>query len=246
MSNDNMVSIPVQCQGYSIQHTNSNILPPETMSACSNMETDQMEPEECISSCVFNIQPDWYLVLREENGKTWITFKERGQLGCHSQIVSEGESADDQSFNICCEDDFQLSKVTNRSIQITHSKAPGIVFKIIHAEKVFKSIHNKNVSSLDVSAGGLGVSAGDDGSSLFVWETSKGVVRRNLEGHYGDIYSCKLFPSGVVVLSSGADMRIKIWSAEDGSCPVTLTGHTAPVTDTAIVNKGMNIVSTSK
>ena len=40
--------------------------------------------------------------------------------------------------------------------------------------------------------------------------------------------------------------RVKIWSAEDGSCPVTLTGHSGPVTDTAIVDKGMNIVSTSK
>ena len=40
--------------------------------------------------------------------------------------------------------------------------------------------------------------------------------------------------------------RIKIWSAEDGSCPVTMTGHTAAVTDTAIVDKGMNIVTTSK
>ena len=70
--------------------------------------------------------------------------------------------------------------------------------------------------------------------------------QRSLEGHIGDIYSAKLFPSGVVILTSGADMRLKIWSAEDGSCPRTLTGHTAPVTDTAIVDKGMNIVSVSK
>ena len=28
-----------------------------------------------------------------------------------------------------------------------------------------------------MSSGGLGVSAGDDGSSLLVWETSQGVVR---------------------------------------------------------------------
>ena len=27
-------------------------------------------------------------------------------------------------------------------------------------------------------------------------------------------------------------MRTKIWSAEDGSCPVTFTGHTAAVTHT--------------
>ncbi len=70
--------------------------------------------------------------------------------------------------------------------------------------------------------------------------------QRNLEGHKGDIYRVRLFPSGVVVLSSGADMQVKIWSAEDGSCPVTLIGHTAAVTDTAIVERGKNIVTVSK
>ena len=71
-------------------------------------------------------------------------------------------------------------------------------------------------------------------------------MRRHLEGHLGEVYTAKLFPSGVVVLSSGADMRLKIWSAGTGECPVTLTGHTAPVTDTAIVSKGKNIISVSK
>lgn len=28
------------------------------------------------------------------------------------------------------------------------------------------------------------------------------------------------------MLSGGMDMRLKIWSVEDGSCPVTLIGHT--------------------
>ena len=56
----------------------------------------------------------------------------------------------------------------------------------------------------------------------------------------------KLFPSGVVVLSSGADMRMKIWSAENGSCPVTLAGHSSAVTDTAIIGRGMNVASVSK
>ena len=60
------------------------------------------------------------------------------------------------------------------------------------------------------------------------------------------MYSVQLFPSGVVVLSSGNDMRVKIWSAEDGSCPRTLTGHKGTVTDTAIVDKGMNVVTVSK
>ena len=81
---------------------------------------------------------------------------------------------------------------------------------------------------------------------MVVWETNTGLIRRKLEGHAGDIYNVQLFPSGIVVLSSGADMRIKIWSGEDGSCPVTLIGHSAAVTQTAIVERGRNIVSVGK
>lgn len=56
----------------------------------------------------------------------------------------------------------------------------------------------------------------------------------------------KLFPSGIVILSTGSDLRVKIWSAEDGSCPVTLIGHSGAVTDAAIVDRGKNIVTASK
>ena len=41
-----------------------------------------------------------------------------------------------------------------------------------------------------------------------------------------DVETCRFFPSGIVVLSGGADMRLKIWSAQDGTCPRTLIGHT--------------------
>lgn len=211
------------------------------------MEIDSEKNKNDPNAAVFSVQPDWYMSLRDDDGKAWVTFKQQGQLGIHAKINSEGKSKDGECYNISCDDDdFNLNEIKHNSFIISHTKAKDLSFKIIRPEMVFSSIHSKNVSTLDVSSGGLGVSAGDDGSSLFVWETSKGVVRRNLVGHFGDIYNCRLFPSGIVVLSSGSDMRIKIWSAEDGSCPVTLTGHTAAVTDTAIVDKGMNIVSTSK
>ena len=53
--------------------------------------------------------------------------------------------------------------------------------------------------------------------------------QRELEGHYGDIYTCRFFPSGIVVLSGGSDMQLKIWSAETGQCAATLLGHTAGI-----------------
>lgn len=62
----------------------------------------------------------------------------------------------------------------------------------------------------------------------------------------GDVYKCRFFPSGVVVLSCGADMVLKIWCANTARCPVTLKGHTAAVTDVCIVDRGMNVISVSK
>lgn len=245
MATRNLVS--VESFNNSTPYTDSNRLTSESIPEVVGMEVDVGGFDGGVNSAMFSIQPDWHLALRKDNGKAWITFKQRGQMGIHTHLMSEGESKKGQPFNISIEEEeFQLTKITSKSLEIAHLKAKYLSFKIIFPEKVFNSIHDKNVSSLDVSSGGLGVSAGDDGSSLFIWETSQGVVRRNLKGHYGDIYNCQLFPSGVVVLSSGADMRIKIWSAEDGSCPVTLAGHSAPITDTAIIDKGMNIVSTSK
>ena len=54
-------------------------------------------------------------------------------------------------------------------------------------------------------------------------------LQHDLQGHISDVNTCKFFPSGKVVLSGGADLRLKIWSAEDGSCPVTLKGHTGGI-----------------
>jgi len=50
----------------------------------------------------------------------------------------------------------------------------------------------------------------------------------------------------MVVVSGGADCCLKIWSVEDGQCPVTLLGHTGAIQDICIVERGRNIISVSK
>lgn len=67
-----------------------------------------------------------------------------------------------------------------------------------------------------------------------------------MTGHCGEIYCCRWFPSLKVVLSCGADLRIKVWDIQTGNCAATFVGHTKAVTDLAIVNKGRNIISVSK
>lgn len=56
-----------------------------------------------------------------------------------------------------------------------------------------------------------------------------------MQGHLDDVTTVQFFPSDQVILSGGADFQIKIWSAIDGSNPVTLVGHTSGIYSFAIV-----------
>lgn len=73
-----------------------------------------------------------------------------------------------------------------------------------------------------------------------------GEVVLDLKGHGGPVYKCRFFPSGIVVLSAGADGSCRVWSAETGINPVTLKGHKMSVADVTIIDRGRNIVSVSK
>jgi len=192
---------------------------------------------------MLTIQPDWSDELKRQDGKAWMCLKTRGEKGRHAKLVSPDGRPQSASLNIEGEATFHLKQVTSSYLAV---QSDGLTFKVIRPHATFHSIHPKGINCIDVSRGGLGVSVGDDSSNIMVWETSQGVVRRELSGHLGDVYSARLFPSGVVVLSSGNDMRLKIWSAEDGSNPRTMVGHKGTITDTAIVDKGMNVVSVSK
>ncbi|CAA7263921.1 unnamed protein product [Cyclocybe aegerita] len=73
--------------------------------------------------------------------------------------------------------------------------------------------------------------------------------------HLSSVTSLKFFPSSRVILSSGQDFSLTILPADlpDGPTPSatriapvrTLRGHVRPVTDTAIIGVGRNIVSSS-
>ena len=57
------------------------------------------------------------------------------------------------------------------------------------------------------------------------------------------MYVARFFPSGTVILTGGADFRLKIWSAETGTCAATLVGHRGAVNDVGVVDRGRNVVS---
>lgn len=64
-------------------------------------------------------------------------------------------------------------------------------------------------------------------------------------GHASDITSVRFFPSGQVILSTSLDMRARVFSALDGSCPRVLEGHTRAVQDCAILGRGREVATGS-
>lgn len=64
-------------------------------------------------------------------------------------------------------------------------------------------------------------------------------------GHVGDVTSVRFFPSGEVLLSTSLDMRARIFSAIDGSCPRTLEGHTRAIVGSAILGRGRHVATGS-
>jgi len=88
---------------------------------------------------------------------------------------------------------------------------------------------------------------GHTDGGLYVWSDLEGSVARTLRGHIADINTVRFFPSGSVILSGGADMILKIWTlAQDGMCAAEFKGHKRGILSTSIIDRGRNIVSTSR
>ena len=187
---------------------------------------------------MLSVHCDWEKCLQTEGGSAWILYKERGQPSVHSKLRRAGErrlESDD-------EEKFTAELISERLVMVRVLDQSRRVCLVAP-----RSAHQLGgrVTSLHVSGGGLGV-ASSSGPSVSVWDTRAGTVRRELSGHLGEVYTARLFPSGVVALTGGADMSLRIWSVETGDCPVTLTGHSGPVTATEILGRGRNIISVSK
>ncbi|KAI0222285.1 Proteasomal ATPase-associated factor 1 [Lamellibrachia satsuma] len=184
------------------------------------------------------VQADWDQVLQERCGTAWVAFRKPDKPGIYGELKSHGVTS--SGFpKVSSADGFNVESTT-RDCGTVHRcsfLAPVVTYYSVHGLK-------KSVVDLAVTPGGLAVSC-DSLGKMKVWTTDKGEVRRDLDGHLGDVYSCRFFPSGVVILSGSADMRLKIWSAETGQCAATLVGHQGGVNDTAIVDRGRNVVSVS-
>jgi len=168
-------------------------------------------------------------------------YPRKGKLfGYRKNKGMRRENTPTSNVKVCSDEEDLKGFLKNKAVlcvswgeEDTSFLAPNNTFKF-----------NKPITGLDVSSGGLGVAVG--GEAVLVFDTQNGSVRREFKDHVAEVYSGRLFPSGIVGLSGGCDMQLKVWSCADGKCPVTFKGHTKAVTGTQIIGRGRNVVSVSR
>jgi len=68
---------------------------------------------------------------------------------------------------------------------------------------------------------------GSDDTSINVFDTKTGVLRRRLEGHEGGVWA--LACDGDTLVSGSTDRSVRVWDIKTGECMQTFQGHTSTV-----------------
>jgi proteasomal ATPase-associated factor 1 len=197
---------------------------------------------------VMQIQCNWEDFLRDMSAvdKFWITY-DPNDPNSNSKIYCDVLVVQKKEFK-CDNPEFKVSDFDPRRKMITVSHEPSHTLrKYIAPSEVYSNLMNKNaILSMDLSPGGnLGITGSYNGR-LRVWDANNGTLRRDLQGHVGDIYVCRILPSGKVAMSGGGDLQIKIWNIADEECAVTLKGHRAGITSIDFIDRGRNFISSSR
>eukprot|EP00300_Choanocystis_sp_HF-7_P006540 c14767_g1_i1.p1 GENE.c14767_g1_i1~~c14767_g1_i1.p1 ORF type:complete len:388 (+),score=69.50 c14767_g1_i1:34-1197(+) len=186
----------------------------------------------------FAIQDNWLEAVREKTS-FWISFYEPGKRRTHSMVHTRTGQWENPDGLILSEYSATSSKF------VVSCGASGSPVTVLAPARSHEKMHAFGHVAVDITFGGaLGVSGGVAGS-LHVWDAD-GTIKQSLEGHVGDVYTALFFPSGRVVLSTGADTTVRIWNVSDGWCGAVLKGHAGGVLGAAFVERGRNLISCAR
>lgn len=105
--------------------------------------------------------------------------------------------------------------------------------------------HKSWVSSIAFFADGQKLVTGDFVGGVIVWpamdETPKPLF--SIEAHTGSVRQVAVSPDGKLLASVGNDHAVRVWSAEDGSKVLDLSGHECHVYNTAFHPDGKALIS---
>ncbi|KAG9013354.1 hypothetical protein FRB93_000877 [Tulasnella sp. JGI-2019a] len=204
----------------------------------------------------------------------WISCYLRGEPSLHckatvlldddgSSITMEGrdgvyiKAASSAIYEVSC---------PSLGINPTRLRAPKVVYRDLKAQQVRNLMTSRAggaaqathalittqipraISSFDIAPNGSVYATGFDNGSIAISSVSSSSASRLKTGkpHASTITSLRFFPSSEVLLASSLDMSLSIISAIDLTVPRQFKGHSRSVTDTAIIERGKNVISSGK
>ncbi|NXC64433.1 PAAF1 factor, partial [Aleadryas rufinucha] len=166
-----------------------------------------------------------------------------GKPTLYGSVTRRGLSSDGVP-DIVASEGFVVGEVTKKSILIS-CPHENVSTKFLTPYTSFCRIHQKSITCLDISSGGgLGVSTSTDGT-MKIWQAANGEIRVRTSGLDVLLLSVTFLKSyghdfGQAWLSSAWGMR----------CFLCLSEHSlwlhAGILDTAIVDRGRNVLSCSR
>ncbi|VDO05036.1 unnamed protein product [Rodentolepis nana] len=204
------------------------------------------------------IQTDWDKAVIEKDSSFWFHLYESNKVRYQKVTITGDQLTVDTPDVDCLISTRKTIRFRNaiKRLQSTF-QSPDFRFSSVHKQSRESPIH---LNSFDVnSSGSLAVSATSD-EKVFLWETRSSDIRRIFEGHASEVYVSRFFPSGLVVLTGGADMQLRIWCAVTGNCGAVLRaglggtdqsirgdkepgGHRSGVLDVDFIDRGRNVIS---
>uniref|UniRef100_A0A1I7XT02 WD_REPEATS_REGION domain-containing protein n=1 Tax=Heterorhabditis bacteriophora TaxID=37862 RepID=A0A1I7XT02_HETBA len=178
------------------------------------------ESEKVVHEEAVIVQSDWNYVLKEVAfPKFFIGIRRADEKHkfFNIQYTRHGYEVEDA-------DEYHIKvEVTPQTLRVS---TPTIDTLFIAPDDEIGNVHPSAIRSMDVSCTGNMIVSTDSSGNMSVINSMNGDVLRKLEGHIMDIYKCRFFPSGMVVLSAGMDLTVRVWSVETGQCVRTFKGHT--------------------
>ncbi|KAJ3098887.1 Proteasomal ATPase-associated factor 1 [Phlyctochytrium planicorne] len=200
----------------------------------------------------FNVQWDYEIDLRAAmsagtSGSFWLSlYNYKGRKALHTKVnvFSDRLEVDDARGLKAVGRDERSFTLTDDNMS-TLIQAPLVTGKL---GAPINSVHISPSGSLVIAGCDNGIAAVLDGQTL--------EHRLKLRGLKGDVSIARFFPSGKVAMTGGQDMMLRIWNLEnltmeyDGaavsSSSQNLVGHHGTILDSAMIDRGRNVLSTSK
>ncbi|CAJ0567473.1 unnamed protein product, partial [Mesorhabditis spiculigera] len=201
----------------------------------------EIDNELMLDECAFIVQHDWHRSLSSAPYNFFVGLKKPGQDKTKFfDAIVDPKTGDieiergDGSFTVA---------LRGRALEVACASGRKTYFLAPLVE--YGDVHSAPIASLDVASSGNMFLSTDSYGALRVSGTTDGRPLRELKGHMLHL-TARLFPSDLVVLGGGADMRLRVWSVETCEVARTMKGHMMAITDVGILGVGREVVSCSR